>query len=432
MSVGTQSVVACLLLGSLFASAPASADGVDELPLVVLYDDFDDGEIDWSKWRSYSGVAEANGGGEEIPGGKGLIFWGGTSRSALTQPLDVATGGTVRFWFTEFWVPQVVYWDPPACGGTMDRPEASESLVLQYGHLGYYTWKTIWSADPAAVDVPDADNPASVGAWVSVPLPPDAWTVDTVLRWSEIGADGSCKDMWEIDNVLVVTGPPAVASVNPSGDAACKYGHETDWDYTCVAASAAGNASCETSSPWNDPLFCAAVAPTGEATCKARFGVQYVTEARCVAVSGTGAADCDAHSFHFRCAAVSAFGEAHCTSAGSIYWNHRCYAVSGTGDASAPDRSGTAISGTGDATAEGWMGIAVSGTGHASGPTRASPCDGARIMKLESTEEAANATWESGLEVDAWGVDVVQDGPAVPACEWVEWLDGALGNAGSP
>ncbi len=354
-----------------------------------------------------------------------LLFDGTSPRKATTTSLDLSRGGFVQF---TVWIPTLTYFragslENPA-NPCYDFPEPGEDLVLQYSPQDSCSWewcayKELWRTN---MDEAYGFQSYAPGIVVTVPLPPEAWTAGTNLRWTQVGPDGWDKDVWALDDVTVynLQPPPDTADVQPLGPASCSAGSAT-WEYACVAASGTSDASCKTTQGGpGDSFACVAAAPAGDASCDADYG-----------------------AYEFRqCAAISLFADAGCSTAGAWSVTGRCYAISGRGDATADGYGGVAVSdtgdattdgsigmavsgrgdatssgyggmavsGTGDASAEGGLGVAVSGTGRANAPTRASPCDGARVV----------------------GVDVVQGDPAIPLCPWVEWLDGALGNAGGP
>lgn len=145
----------------------------------IWRDNFDPG-ISWGVWSDIFGGAEDNICGSVS--GFGLYFNGVYPREAITNPMDLSSGGSIYFSLK-------VANDAAPC----DNAEPGDNIVLAYS-VNNGPWTTIQTFYEAAY--PDFVS-------VAVPIPPGAMNSSTRLRWRQVGSYIPNQDNWTLDNMYV-------------------------------------------------------------------------------------------------------------------------------------------------------------------------------------------------------------------------------------
>lgn len=187
----TGAVLAAAAMLAVLLAGPAAATHV------VLEDGFEDEALDREVWRETWNVAADDGCGAR-EGEAALRGAEGWTRIARTRPVDLRHGGLVAYAVTV---------------GTGEDPceqvDPGEAVSLEY-RTPRTGWTTVAEHGPA-------DRAA--GTWVPVaePLPREAWTSRTELRWHQADAHGGAFDHWAIDAVTVerAPGPPENLTAEP-------------------------------------------------------------------------------------------------------------------------------------------------------------------------------------------------------------------------
>ena len=159
----------------------------------TIADDFDP-NIDNSQWSSIeNGSVNSNFAGS----GNSLFFSGGnaggTTRFAVSQALDLTSGGFISF---------DLIFGTSSNGG--ENADSGEDVVLEYSTDG-----TTWT-ELALYDTEDYTS------WSNLieTIPTTAQTASTLVRWRQISHSGSSFDNWGLDNVELLD---AGTNFAPSG-----------------------------------------------------------------------------------------------------------------------------------------------------------------------------------------------------------------------
>jgi gliding motility-associated-like protein len=136
--------------------------------------------ISWGDWASILGGAEALTCG--AISGNSLYFNGTFPREAITQPMDLTTGGHV-------------YFSIKIANGTApcDDAEPGDNVVLAYS-VSNGPWTNIQTLFEASY--PDFTQ-------VVVPIPAGAMSTDVRLRWRQSGSYTVNQDNWVLDDMYV-------------------------------------------------------------------------------------------------------------------------------------------------------------------------------------------------------------------------------------
>jgi len=147
----------------------------------VMSDNFDPG-ISWGFWCDINNGSEDNLCGSVS--GNALYFNGAGERSAITEPLDVTTGGTIYFSL------KVATGIAPC-----DNAEPGDNIELQYSTAGCSgPWTLIQTFYESVY--PDF-------ATESATVPAGAMSASTTFRWIQVGTFGAGQDNWMLDNVYI-------------------------------------------------------------------------------------------------------------------------------------------------------------------------------------------------------------------------------------
>ena len=162
---------------------------------IVFADDFDPA-LDGALWASIVGGQAEGAGNSEFFDGNALRFDGPYSpnrfdsgRSASTNGLDVASGGSVEFRLKI---------GGPADTDLFENADSGEDVVLEWSANGT-TWNLLTTFDTENTQFRDTWGMASVT------IPAAAQTSSTQFRWRQLRFSGSQFDHWAIDNVEITT-----------------------------------------------------------------------------------------------------------------------------------------------------------------------------------------------------------------------------------
>ncbi|ERN43113.1 hemolysin-type calcium-binding repeat protein [Rubidibacter lacunae KORDI 51-2] len=162
------------------ANDVAIASVSSEAPASIFADDFDP-NIDPTLWAEISG-GTAN---TQFTGSNGnsLFFSGSDPRQAITNPIEIANGGTIEF--------DLIF---GTSGNGGENADDGEDVVLEYSTDGA-TFRTIATYD--------TEN-FPVFTTVTAAVPAAAQTAGTQFRWRQVSNSGGGNDQWAIDNVSIV------------------------------------------------------------------------------------------------------------------------------------------------------------------------------------------------------------------------------------
>lgn len=146
----------------------------------ILEEEFDPG-VNNTLWNLVSGGIASNTCGSLS--GNALYFDGAGTRSATTNGLDLSAGGTIKF--------AIKIADGVA---PCDNADFGEDVVLEYSINGGAAWVNIATY---------YESMYSNFTVISIPIPPAARTVNTLLRWRQIAHSGAGQDNWALDNIVI-------------------------------------------------------------------------------------------------------------------------------------------------------------------------------------------------------------------------------------
>ncbi len=117
--------------------------------------------------------------------GDALWFDGSGNRFARTVPLNVSTGGAVRFALK-------------ICTGTApcEDVDPGENILVEYSINGGTSWTIMANY---------GDNAFPEFGSVVLPIPPPAQTIATLFRWRQLLNGGAGQDNWVLDDVAIAT-----------------------------------------------------------------------------------------------------------------------------------------------------------------------------------------------------------------------------------
>lgn len=161
-----------------------------------LFDDFEPG-IDLPQWSSFGGtVLATNQGGGFVSPTNSLWFGGTGSRFAVTRPMKMTTGLTLRF-NLRFPNGFSALWDRPELPGDGIALEYSTNAGVNWVEFGRYDTSTYFN-------------------WtlVSVMVPEGAKVPATLFRWRQLANGGASQDHWALDNVTItsIATPPEIST----------------------------------------------------------------------------------------------------------------------------------------------------------------------------------------------------------------------------
>ena len=150
-----------------------------QVELAVAFDALDTGL--GTMWNNVQGGTVANSCGSLS--GNALYFNGAASRSAQSNPVDVSTGGTVRFAL------KIANGAAPC-----DNADPGEDVVLEYSLTGGAPFTLINTYS-------EASYPTFTSIVAAIPVA--AQTAGTTFRWRQLTHSGAGQDNWALDNVTI-------------------------------------------------------------------------------------------------------------------------------------------------------------------------------------------------------------------------------------
>lgn len=182
--------------------------------------DFDLGALP-PGWTATGGSAWGNPCGAGINGTP--YYWASTSGGGVptvaSPGFDVTCGGFLNF--------DMVYSVQGGAAPCEGPDLANEGVSLQYSLDGGVTWINIVYYSPGGFELPSmpgtsgsvASGATLYTTWnsFSVPIPPGAFTTNTMFQWTQINSSGTCCDNWGLDNIEVFGGPCNTALITWDG-----------------------------------------------------------------------------------------------------------------------------------------------------------------------------------------------------------------------
>ena len=148
---------------------------------VSLSDDFESSSMNTTIWSSFGLGVNMSSTCTAINGSNSLTFWGSGTRDAITQSLNLLSGGDVTFNLSQ---------------GTCEYADGGEGIYLQYSTNGWL-WTDIQYFYTTSSSVP---------LFCSATLPSGAMTASTQLRLVQKSNSGSSYDNMVVDDFEVSAG----------------------------------------------------------------------------------------------------------------------------------------------------------------------------------------------------------------------------------
>ncbi|MBI1836925.1 MAG: T9SS type A sorting domain-containing protein [Flavobacteriia bacterium] len=148
-----------------------------EIQKSIFHDDFNSGSAN-SNWSSLISTTISTACNSTS---NALVFNGSTPiRIATFGTFDLSTGGTIKVTVD--------------CGGTCNKPELSDKLILQYSVNNGTTWQTLYNFVPNSFQLISKQL-------FSIPIP--VLSTNTLLRFSQSSFEGASFDIWIVDDVEI-------------------------------------------------------------------------------------------------------------------------------------------------------------------------------------------------------------------------------------